>query len=118
MLNILKIKKKYTPLFQQIDNKSIASQNKNKNKQTNKQKKKKEEQKKKKKEIQEINNSVPSWPYSLNYICLSKKHREFENSITHVIVIMHLELYLSITQTQLTTQNLNPSIENKAPSFL
>ena len=41
MLNILK-KKKYTPLFQQIDNKSIASQNKNKNKQTNKQKKRKE----------------------------------------------------------------------------
>ena len=106
MLNILK-KKKYTPLFQQIDNKSVASQNKNTNK-----------QKKKKKEIQEINNSVPSWPYSLNYICLSKKHREFENSITHVIVIMHLELHLSITQTQLTTQNLNPSIENKAPSFL
>ena len=59
MLNILK-KKKYTPLFQQIDNKSVASQNKNKNKQTNKQKKKKKEEKKKKKEIQEINNSVPS----------------------------------------------------------
>ena len=60
MLSILKIKKKYTPIFQQIEKKSIASKNKNKNKQTNKQKKKKKEEKKKKKEIQEINNSVPS----------------------------------------------------------
>ena len=39
MLNILK-KKKYTPLFQQIDNKSVASQNKNKNKQKKKKRKK------------------------------------------------------------------------------
>ena len=48
MLNILKIKKKYTPLFQQIDNKSIASQNKSKkktNKQTNKKRKKEKEKK-------------------------------------------------------------------------
>ena len=40
MLNILKIKKKYTPLFQQIDNKLVDSQNKSKNKQTKKKEKK------------------------------------------------------------------------------
>ena len=51
MLNISTKKKKYTPLFQQIDNKLVASQNK---------KQKQKKKKKKKKEIQEINNSVPS----------------------------------------------------------
>ena len=54
MLNILKKKKKYTPTFQQIDNKSVASHTHTHKTKQNKTKTKTM------KEIQEINNSVPS----------------------------------------------------------
>ena len=44
MLNISKKKKKYTPLFQQIDNKLVASQNKKQKTKTKQNKKQKQKQ--------------------------------------------------------------------------